>query len=448
MPALRVAPLALVLAACCAAPAAAASIDQIANSATPIGLEGADEIVVAPDGKNVYIASNSGEWGAILSFARDPETGLLTQLAGTSGCMSFDGRTGSSDDTEMACAMVPTVSRASDVVVSPDGRTVYTVGSTGFVESLDVWSRDSETGALTKRGCFAHQGKFGCADAPYIEPRKLVLSPDGSRLTVGGGSLVTFRVDAEGDLVDPVCSFRFGRFTGGARTACAGAPVLSSRVQVSALQGASASPSKLFAILDQAFNGLSKRMLVRFALDPATGAITRVACAGTPPKGAECAGAARALAIDSRLAVAPRGGGAYTAGYDYKITDEEDSSGFVRNSAIGVFKSTLGQLPDRRGCVLFTGRNNPGCAPVPAKLGKGVTQATSVALSPDGRFALGGFSRSVVLLKRNTKTQALTPLAKTSGHGLGSTGDIAFSADGVFAYLPFDGGIATLKLGS
>lgn len=51
-----------------------------------VGLDGAAGVAISPDGRSVYVAADDG--GAISSFVRDPRTGKLSQLAGTAGCIS------------------------------------------------------------------------------------------------------------------------------------------------------------------------------------------------------------------------------------------------------------------------------------------------------------------------------------------------------------------------
>jgi DNA-binding beta-propeller fold protein YncE len=55
-------------------------------------LDGASALAVASDGRDVYVAASAS--GAIDAFARDPDTGGLHQLDGTDGCVSYDGAGG------------------------------------------------------------------------------------------------------------------------------------------------------------------------------------------------------------------------------------------------------------------------------------------------------------------------------------------------------------------
>src|SRR4051794_36111922 len=57
--------------------------------ATGGGLEEATAVAVAPDNKQVYVASASAD--AVAAFRRDATTGALAQAAGTRGCVSATG---------------------------------------------------------------------------------------------------------------------------------------------------------------------------------------------------------------------------------------------------------------------------------------------------------------------------------------------------------------------
>jgi DNA-binding beta-propeller fold protein YncE len=140
------------------------------------GLDSPYGIAVSPDGKNVYVASYTDQ--AIAEFARDASTGELTQLPGPNNCITSG--TGDGCETEGALGL----ERAIGVVVSPDGKNVYVAaGGTqegGAIASLE---RNTSTGALTqlpgKEGCISTLNT-NCAPGVAIDgPEDLVISPDG-----------------------------------------------------------------------------------------------------------------------------------------------------------------------------------------------------------------------------------------------------------------------------
>ena len=54
-----------------------------------VGIDGAHEPGISPDGKSVYVPAFFGDTLAI--FSRNTTTGALTQLDGPNGCMARDG---------------------------------------------------------------------------------------------------------------------------------------------------------------------------------------------------------------------------------------------------------------------------------------------------------------------------------------------------------------------
>jgi DNA-binding beta-propeller fold protein YncE len=93
-------------------------------------LEGAQAVVVSPDGRNVYVAAAASD--AIAVFSRDPQTGRITQLAGRAGCLSDHGTRG-------LCRVATGLWGVSAVVVSPDGRHAYAPGF--FSSAIAVFQR-------------------------------------------------------------------------------------------------------------------------------------------------------------------------------------------------------------------------------------------------------------------------------------------------------------------
>lgn len=151
-------------------------------------------IVVSPDGKNVYVASQGGLAGGLVVFDRD-QSGALVQKPGAAGCFDESGRAG--------CTKVAALnSGAVAVAVSPDGKNVYV--ATGLKSALVVFDRDTE-GRLTpqsgKAGCF---GGAGCETARALHfPTGVTVSPDGKSVYVASreaDAVAVFDRDSEGRL--------------------------------------------------------------------------------------------------------------------------------------------------------------------------------------------------------------------------------------------------------
>src|SRR2546423_2899315 len=135
------------------------------------GLSGAAAVVVSPDGRNVYLASYDAD--ALVSFARDPATGLLKGL----GCVSDDG-------TDRQCASGNALRGADALAMSSDGRWLY-VAAAGS-DAVLSFERDPATGILTQRGCVLdHAPRGSCTPVnALVTPEALVLAPDGRTLFV------------------------------------------------------------------------------------------------------------------------------------------------------------------------------------------------------------------------------------------------------------------------
>jgi DNA-binding beta-propeller fold protein YncE len=149
------------------------------NCTRATALRGATAVTVSNDGKHVYVASYQS--GAVAAFARNKDTGALTQLAGQGACVSEDGTGG-------LCANGHALSGPQAVVVSKDGKRVYV--ATYRSESVVTLIRDRTTGALTQptgtEWCISDDGTGGlCTDGVALSgATTMALSPNGRTLYV------------------------------------------------------------------------------------------------------------------------------------------------------------------------------------------------------------------------------------------------------------------------
>ena len=150
------------------------------------GLRGAFGAAASSDGRFVYTASEFSD--AVAVFARNRSTGQLTQLAGEQACVSLRGKGG--------CARGRGLDGATNVVLSPDGRSAYAAGSDGV--ALAVLRRNRSTGALRQAtgpaGCVG--GGRSCRRARAMAgPIGSSVSPDGRHVYVaasGSSAIAVF----------------------------------------------------------------------------------------------------------------------------------------------------------------------------------------------------------------------------------------------------------------
>lgn len=152
-----------------------------------VALIGASDGAISADGLFLYVTSSISD--AVAIFARDPETGALTQA----GCISHTGSDG-------RCADGTALTGASSVVISADGTSAYvTAAEIGAVTS---YTRDPVTGLLTPKGCLveiATEGGPCTANKALGGASDAALTPDGKQLVVAArtySTLVVFNRDA------------------------------------------------------------------------------------------------------------------------------------------------------------------------------------------------------------------------------------------------------------
>ncbi|MFZ2051016.1 MAG: IPT/TIG domain-containing protein [Solirubrobacteraceae bacterium] len=146
---------------------------------TGIAVDGSEDLVVSPDGSNVYATSFADS--AVVEFEREPSSGALTQLSGGNACIT--------NETISECTTVKSIGGPRGLSISPDGEDLY-VGSTSQASVAAFKRESSAKGALVPfespyecittepTGCGTH-GLKGLEGA-----RRLVVSPDGTNVYV------------------------------------------------------------------------------------------------------------------------------------------------------------------------------------------------------------------------------------------------------------------------
>lgn len=170
-------------------------------ASTP-GLEGARAVIVSPDGRFVYVASDVSS--AVATFERNRFTGRLIPLTGPGSCVSSSSTRPAPARRDLACAAAaPELGGARGLALSPDGRELYVAAfDPGALVAL---SRDPATGRLGPLGgpplCLQAAPDATCsAGIPALHGASAVaLSRDGGTVWVaseGGDSVVALRRDA------------------------------------------------------------------------------------------------------------------------------------------------------------------------------------------------------------------------------------------------------------
>jgi fibronectin-binding autotransporter adhesin len=325
-------------------------------------LESASSVTVSPDGRNVYIASFFSD--GIASFARDPGTGALSQLAGKNGCVTETGSGG-------ACATGTELFRPTSVTVSPGGRNVYVASS--ISNAVDVFSRNGKTGVLVQllrpQGCVSESGSHGaCVDGRGLRgARAVAVSPDGTTVYVAAGQ-------GERSPIANVAVFGRDPALGVLTQSPAAAGCLSENAgdpTCPAARGLEGATSILVSGDGRNVYVGSSSGLAAFARTAITGALRQLA------------GHASAFAVDS-IALSPDGLSVYAAS-----GDGNSIAAFAR----AVPSGALRQLPAPDGCV---------GAGAPCLQGSALRQPDGVAVSRDGRnvYVVSGLSDAVAVFAR------------------------------------------------
>ncbi|WP_270006203.1 lactonase family protein [Solirubrobacter deserti] len=176
------------------------SADGAGGACTPaLNFGNPNGIVVSQDGANVYVSSGA----SLTVFDRNRSTGALTQKPGNTGCFTVDGNYPPGAGNPANCTRArgyygPLSNGPSNLVISPDGRQIYT--GAGSIVTL---MRDPATGALSQPagadGCITANGADGCAiGRGFSHGRQFAISPDGRSIYAPsyiGNTLMVFDRD-------------------------------------------------------------------------------------------------------------------------------------------------------------------------------------------------------------------------------------------------------------
>ncbi len=395
---------------------------------------GSRAIVVSPDGRNVYVASSGSD--AIAIFSRDRKSGALTQGKGKGGCVAAKGAGG--------CAAAVGLDEPNSVAISPDGLNVYATSRAG--NSLTAFARNPKTGALKQlpspAGCISGAAAAGLRVRPRPagsrrrrgQPRRdqrlrrLLLRQLGRRLRPRPATgALTQLAGSAGCIAEATegCATGIGlKSVEGLAVSGDGASVYAATALSNAVVALSRDPATgalaqagdgSGCIVDAALTGctLGRELAGANAVDVSPGdenvyvtslfsnSVTAFDRPGTTAiaqkevtnacliflRSAGCS-FGRAMAAPEGVTVSPDGKNVYLASFRtgaIDVLDRKPKGGAVR------------QKPGAPGCLAT---NVDGCAR--ARALKGVS---SIALSPDGRFAYSTAfeSNAVGVFKRSLK---------------------------------------------
>jgi DNA-binding beta-propeller fold protein YncE len=388
-----------------------------------------EQIAISPDGRHAYVASFGSN--AVTVFARSRATGALSQLRGARGCVAHLGAG--------PCARGRALARPTAVAVSPDGRNVYVAASES--NALAAFARNPRTGALRQltgaAGCLSQLPGGGCLDGRALnEPAAVAVSPDGRRVYLAGrrapsGVAVLTRA-RDGSLSQP--AGQAGCVTSGGRDGCAAAVPIHSPEDVAV----SPDSSTVFVA------ALRSNSIVVLRRTPA--GLVQTGCIAMSTR--EGCTRGHALQGPAELAISPDGRRVYVA------ASGADSVVHLRSDRA---TGALTQARGRAGCIRQSGSRRCG-------RGRTLDEVWSLALSPDGRnlYTVSSKLNALGAMSRNRSSGRLAQLPGTfgcfirgggfgcrEGRGLTVASDVAVSPDGRNVYATSDdaylGGIAIFR---
>ena len=308
--------------------------------------------------------------GACLLFVA-PASGqgapTFSQLAGTDGCLSALGWPGTGDPP---CPTAGGLGDPRALALSPDGRQLIVASGDANANyrqylgsnALAVLNRSASNGALSFASCVSDDGGDGrlgsdgaCADGDGLWGANAVaFTPDGRWVFAAAprsNALTWFARDPDtGKLEQRGCLKNFAW----SEERCATEPLLGQA------NGVAVSPDGTLVFVVAA----ASSSLTVFRLDPSSGALTRLSCISDTGSDGVCANGSGMRGANHVVATAD-GGALVLAHYIGAVTSfAVDSSGVVK----------------QRGCLASGGASPGQCESTPS-----LSQARSMAVSPDGR---------------------------------------------------------------
>jgi DNA-binding beta-propeller fold protein YncE len=423
------------------------------------GLSSPTAVAVSPDGLNVYVASGTSgntlaeSFGSIAIMKRDPGTGAITELA----CISSDGTDGR-DGASGACAVSSGLLGADGVAVSPDGTLVFVTASTSG--SVVAFTRNSETGGLTRLGCFQSRPPAGStcvASNTFLGAGSIVVSADGKALYVASpraGSISTLAAGAA-ETEGATLAALFGQVGPRAFFAnpCIAVNGLDGGCEVgvatSGLEDLTLSPDgqQLYGVAP------TSGAVDVFSHDTA-GVLTQTSClmASAPPGLCK---ASKLLGSPTAIAISPDGANGYVADDELGRVIVLDRSATTGALSDGSCLDDLAEESKEEGEEEESEGSEEASEPDPCTSVPGLAGVDSIAVSGDGSAVYAIGDGSAVVLSRDPASGALKEASCasdedkrcTSFPSVESTAGTAISPDGHDVYVTDPGDNAVLVLG-
>ena len=362
-------------------------------------LLGADGVAVSPDGATVFVTSSFS--GAVVAFARDPATGLLTRR----GCFQYRPPAGS------GCPLANVFSSSAAVVVGANDKALYIAAPTqGSISTLMAGSAGSSPGATGAgaSGSESVASLFGSASQFLANPCVAVNGFDGAC----GVGIATQGLDA---------------------------------------LALSADGAQLYA----AAPGSNA---VDVFTPAATGALTETSCVKVDPPPGLCA-ASKFLKAPTQLAISPDGRDVYVADSSeghgrVDVLSRNPSTGALADASCVDFLPPA-EKPEERSKEEEEESKPEPLPPDVCERVAGLDSVEAVAVSGDGSAVYAIASRSAVVFARDASTGKLTEVSCaasedsrcTSFPSLGEVEGEAVSADGRNVYLATGKGNSIVAFG-
>jgi DNA-binding beta-propeller fold protein YncE len=337
------------------------------------GLDGPNSLLVSPDGR--FVSATSLSSSTVTTYRRNADTGALTQLAGSRGCISGAVLPG--------CVAALGLNGPDVIASSPDGQNVYVGSFPG--SSLTVFQRNFKNGQLTQlagtEGCVTAVAVPGCSTALAMTAIEgLTVSSDGASVfaaAAGSNSVLAFNRDPVDGSLEQVGG-GFGCVTAAAVSGC------TTGRQVTGANEVVVSPDDT----DVYSTSLISQAITSFSRSVTNGGISQLsgALGCTVWLGASGCFPARGLRSPEGMAFSPDGLNAYVSAYG--------------TGGLAVFNrlpSTGGLVQKKSpwGCVASSSTESCGSA-------RGLGGTGAVAVSPNGRFvyATGAKANTLTVFER------------------------------------------------